>query len=53
MVLHCHDMKKGLVYMCESCGLEIKVVKECTDCCGDDVCGCNFSCCGKELKVKK
>ena len=53
MGLHCHDMKKGQVYYCPDCGLEIKIVNECKQCCGDeDNCGCSFSCCGSDLKLK-
>ncbi len=25
----CHEMKMGQVYVCEGCGLELQVVKEC------------------------
>ena len=53
---HCHEMKEGQVYTCETCGLELKVVKECTEC-GTDAntcdCGeCSFMCCDKPLKLK-
>jgi hypothetical protein len=50
-------MKLGQVYVCETCGLELKVVKECEDC-GEDVeaceCSehCTFSCCGGEMQLK-
>lgn len=52
----CHEMKKGEVYLCEECGIELQVVAECKDA-GNASCGtggesCTFSCCGKEL-VKK
>ena len=57
----CHEMKKGEVYVCKDCGLELQVIKECKDagtsakgCCshskGDS---CNLSCCGKDLVKKK
>jgi hypothetical protein len=54
----CHDMKKGEIYVCEDCGLELQVVKECEECSADDAsCACteecNFSCCGKEMAQKK
>ncbi|MGA1795904.1 MAG: hypothetical protein ACMUIL_08585 [bacterium] len=56
----CHDMRMGEIYMCEDCGLEIKVVKECMDvgtpeeeCTCHDAGGtCAIECCGKPL-VKK
>ncbi len=57
----CHDMRKGEVYVCEDCGLELQVVKECRDAgTPADECGCHttagpctFSCCGKELVKKR
>jgi hypothetical protein len=52
----CHDMKVGEIYICEECGLELKVVKECTDTHDDCGCGdeghCDFSCCGGPLTKK-
>jgi hypothetical protein len=56
----CHEMKKGEIYVCEDCGLELKVVREChsvgkpvADCdCHDDGSECAITCCGREL-VKK
>ncbi len=54
----CHDMKLGEVYVCETCGLELKVVKECDECGEDaDSCACeehcSFDCCGEEMKLKE
>jgi hypothetical protein len=57
-VTTCHDMEVGQVYRCKECGLEIQVVKTCTECkteskdCGCDD-SCTFECCGKSLKLKK
>ncbi|MEF8874061.1 MAG: hypothetical protein V5A88_05250 [Candidatus Thermoplasmatota archaeon] len=52
----CHDMKEDQVYMCEHCGFELKVVKECDQCCEsgeENACApCEFVCCGEELKLK-
>lgn len=56
----CHEMKKGEIYTCQDCDLELQVIKECTDVgkpqeeCGCHVkaAACTFSCCGKDL-VKK
>jgi hypothetical protein len=50
-------MKLGEVYVCEECGLELQVVKECDECGEDEescecVEHCNFSCCGEEMKLK-
>jgi hypothetical protein len=53
----CHEMKQGQVYVCEDCGLELKVVKECTECgTADAACPgteCTFVCCNKPLKLKE
>lgn len=59
-MLSCHNMKKGEIYVCEECGLELQVVKECEDAetpakecgCHPEADPCTFSCCGKDL-VKK
>lgn len=54
MGLHCDDMKKGQIYYCKNCGLEIEIKAECTSCCSDEGgCGCSFSCCGDDLTLKK
>ncbi|AEH60133.1 conserved hypothetical protein [Methanosalsum zhilinae DSM 4017] len=52
----CFDMKKGQVYTCEECGIELQVIKECseecridTGCCADD----GFMCCGEPLRLKE
>jgi hypothetical protein len=50
----CADMKVGQVYACQDCGIEIKVIKECTNCatdCADDP--CSFVCCKQEMVLKK
>lgn len=52
----CHEMKLNDVYVCESCGLELKVVHQCKNFGIDeekhDHKTCNFVCCEKEMKVK-
>ena len=45
----CSNMKKGDVYVCEDCGFEIQVLKECTECC----CSTEFMCCEKPMTLKK
>lgn len=56
-MIKCSDMKVGQVYYCDDCGLELEVVKECTECateestCGEET--CTFSCCDKPLKLKE
>lgn len=57
---NCHEMKKGEIYQCKDCGLELQVIKECKDVgkpaeacdCHTDEEPCNLSCCGQGL-VKK
>ncbi|AYZ74567.1 hypothetical protein EGX98_11335 [Fusobacterium necrophorum] len=55
----CETMKKGQVYVCEDCGFEVEVIKEC-NCHEDPNCPhdvhedcCDFQCCGKPLALKK
>ncbi|MBN2495124.1 MAG: hypothetical protein JXR96_11070 [Deltaproteobacteria bacterium] len=57
----CHEMKEGQIWYCESCGVELKVVKPCKHGHKDaDECGCHeegetcgFTCCGQDLKLKQ
>jgi hypothetical protein len=53
----CHEMKLGQVYVCEDCGLELKVVKECEECGTEEgectLTDCSFKCCGEEMKLKE
>lgn len=55
-MVSCHEMKKGMTLVCEGCGLELEVTKECKECgTSPESCGCapcQFVCCEKELKVK-
>ena len=50
----CSEMKAGEVYACESCGLELQVVKTCADE-EEGACGCSeaITCCGKPLALKQ
>lgn len=59
----CHDMQMGEIYVCEGCGLELKVVAECRNShksseeCSchdqhDEHDECSICCCGKPM-VKK
>jgi hypothetical protein len=54
----CADMKQDQVWRCDSCGLEVRIAKEC-DCthegspetaCSPTAC---LTCCDKPLKLKK
>ncbi len=58
MAVSCHDMKKGQIYSCPECGLELQVVAECKECGTPTAeCGCNepctFQCCGTALVLKE
>ena len=46
---NCSDMKKDEVYVCEECGMEVKIMKDCE--CGEDE-DCGLMCCGAELTKK-
>jgi hypothetical protein len=56
----CHDMRKGEIYVCEDCGIELQVVAECRDAgTPAEQCGCHaegesggFFCCNRPLKKK-
>jgi hypothetical protein len=55
----CHDLKKGEVYVCADCGLEMQVTKECEceesarECaCTTEPGACVFTCCGEEMQKK-
>ena len=54
---NCHEMKKGEIYVCKDCGLELQVIKECKDVgkpaeecgCHTTAGPCTFSCCGQDM----
>lgn len=50
-----NQMKKGPIYECEYCGLQLQVVAERTRCSVSSDCGCpsSFVCREKELALKK
>ncbi len=56
----CHEMKKGEIYVCGDCGMELQVISECMEvgtpeeecACHDADDPCSIECCGKPL-VKK
>ena len=54
----CNDMKMGQIYVCGECGIELKVVKECSECgtskssCGCEEEACSFECCGEPMRPK-
>lgn len=50
---NCTDMKESDLYGCNSCGLELSVVKECT--CeegSEDACTKTLMCCDAEMVAK-
>jgi hypothetical protein len=50
---NCADMRKGDVYVCKNCGLELQVSKTCS--CGTGsgaACSVPLRCCGNDM-VKK
>jgi hypothetical protein len=49
----CATMKEGNLFTCETCGLELQVVKTCSCTVGEEVsCTVPLQCCGKDM-VKK
>ena len=57
MMVHCHDMRAGQVYVCEECGLELQVAKNCTEngkhLKGVSCTRCTFVCCNKDMKLRE
>jgi predicted RNA-binding protein with PUA domain len=60
-MLNCHEMRTGQIYVCDVCGIELQVVKDCEDtgkteeecrCTVPAEAACAFSCCGEELRLK-
>jgi hypothetical protein len=50
---NCGEMKNGDVFVCKTCGLELRVAKACK--CGSgsgEVCTVPLQCCGRDM-VKK
>jgi predicted nucleic acid-binding Zn ribbon protein len=50
----CSEMKLGEIYVCQSCGLELQVVKACADQ-EEGACACTEAivCCGQPMVAKK
>ena len=49
-VANCYNMKKGDILVCDVCGLEVQVLKDCT-CSHDeeDACSAPMECCGQPM----
>lgn len=51
--MNCNDLKTGQTLVCERCGLELKVINECTsDSCAMGCAG-DMDCCGEPMKLKE
>ena len=55
----CSEMKKGEVYVCDDCGIELQVIKECEHSDSEEGSSCHaggndcgFTCCDKPLRKK-
>ena len=50
---NCTEMKEGDLFVCETCGLELQVIKACSCIAGEEIsCTVPLQCCGKDM-VKK
>jgi hypothetical protein len=49
----CSELKAGEIYVCESCNLEIQVLRSCADS-DEGACACaeSLMCCGEQLVLK-
>jgi hypothetical protein len=48
----CAQMKKGEIYACPDCGVELQVIKECAD---EGKCAahqCKLTCCESEMELR-
>jgi hypothetical protein len=52
VMANCVEMKKGDLFVCKSCGLELQVSKACTCGAGSASCTVPLQCCGKDM-IKK
>jgi hypothetical protein len=48
----CAQMKKGEIYVCTDCGVELQVIKACADEGKCAVDGCKLTCCDQEMELK-
>ncbi len=47
---HCHEMRPGDVFYCETCGLTLKVESACSCASGKEgSCTVPLTCCGQEM----
>ena len=46
----CPDMKEGDLFLCDACGLELRVEKSCNYSAGQEgTCGVPLQCCGMDM----
>lgn len=51
-LVSCGELKEGEIFVCDDCGLELKVTKPC-DCAEEGACTeQGFVCCGESMKKK-
>jgi len=49
-MIKCAEMKEGDRFLCETCGLELKVMKSCNCGASEDIfCTVPLQCCGKDM----
>ncbi|MHC4510716.1 MAG: hypothetical protein ACYTAO_17470 [Planctomycetota bacterium] len=41
-------VKSGQILCCDTCGVELKVIKDC-----DETCACNIICCEQPMRIKE
>jgi hypothetical protein len=52
-VANCYNMKKGDVLVCDACGLEVEVTKDCSCKNGEeDACSVPMECCGQPMRFR-
>ncbi|MCG2776851.1 MAG: hypothetical protein L6406_14345 [Desulfobacterales bacterium] len=52
-MVDCADMKEGDLFVCDACGLELRVEKACTCSAGEEgACSVPLQCCGKGMVTK-
>jgi hypothetical protein len=51
-MVSCTEMKKGDVFVCKNCGLELKVEKPCSCSTGQTECTVPLQCCGGDMTKK-
>lgn len=51
---NCVEMKKGDIFKCKKCGLELQVVRTCSCSAGEEIsCTVPLQCCGQDMVKQK